>query len=109
MPPKIIKKNTSQSTNKLLNKQLLTKINNDPNKYATTATISELERVIQYAMDKYYNETPVLSDEVYDILWDTLNERAPKSALLKKIGAPLIDQKYTKENLGLFLKGELSN
>ena len=29
--------------------------------------------------------------------------------LLKKIGAPLIDQKYTKENLGLFLKGELSN
>ena len=29
--------------------------------------------------------------------------------LLKKIGTPLIDQKYTKENLGLFLKGELSN
>ena len=29
--------------------------------------------------------------------------------LLKKIGTPLIDQKYTKENLGLFLKSELSN
>ena len=29
--------------------------------------------------------------------------------LLKKIGSPIIDQKYTKENLHSFLRSELSN
>ena len=93
MPPKIVKKkNIKQSSSKSMSKQLFTNISNNPSRFATTATIAELEKVIQYAMDKYYNETPVLSDEVYDVLWDTLQERAPKSALLKKIGAPLREE-----------------
>lgn len=90
MPPKIIKKKNKMSP--AINKNLFNQIAKDPNKYATAATISQLEKVIQHAMDKYYNDTPVLSDEDYDILWDTLLERAPKSALLKKIGAPLRDE-----------------
>jgi 3-dehydroquinate synthase/shikimate kinase/3-dehydroquinate synthase len=29
--------------------------------------------------------------------------------LLKKIGSPIIDKKYKKNNLGIFLKNELRN
>lgn len=91
MSLKINKKNKGK-TSISINKQLLNKITNNASKYASEVSINELEQVIQFAMDKYYNDTPVLSDEDYDILWDTLQERAPKSALLKKIGAPLREE-----------------
>ena len=50
-------------------------------------TIEELEKVIKFANDKYRNtSTPVISDEIYDILIDFLKLKNPKSKLLKEIG-----------------------
>lgn len=54
----------------------------------TKLNISDLEAVILYAKDKYYNDEPVISDEIFDKLWDSLLARAPQSEVLKNVGAP---------------------
>ena len=51
-------------------------------------TVEELEKVILYAADKYYNtDTPVLSDNDFDILVDMLKEKNPKSNILTNVGS----------------------
>jgi NAD-dependent DNA ligase len=51
-------------------------------------TINELEEVITFSADKYYNtDTPVISDSIYDMLIDFLQSKNPKSKVLKAIGA----------------------
>lgn len=52
-------------------------------------SVSDLEKVIIYASDKYYNKEPVISDDIYDILIDFLKIKQPKSKVLKEIGAPV--------------------
>jgi len=48
----------------------------------------ELESVIKYAADKFFNtKNPVLSDNIYDILIDFLKEKYPKSKTLKIVGS----------------------
>lgn len=55
---------------------------------ASEFTIEELEEVITYAADKYYNSgTSVISDSLYDILLDFLQMKSPKSVILKNIGS----------------------
>lgn len=56
--------------------------------YIASLSVSELEIIIRYAKDMYYNEYPVISDEVFDALWDRLAAKSPKSPILKAIGAP---------------------
>jgi DNA ligase (NAD+) len=51
-------------------------------------SVSELEKVITYTADKYYNSSnPVIADALYDILIDFLKKKDPKSHVLKNIGA----------------------
>jgi DNA ligase (NAD+) len=52
-------------------------------------SIDDLEKVLIYASDKYYNEEPVMSDIIFDMLRDFLQLKSPKSKVLKKIGAPV--------------------
>jgi len=52
-------------------------------------SVDELEKILIYASDKYYNEEPVISDAIFDILRDFLQNKSPKSKVLKKIGAPV--------------------
>lgn len=52
-------------------------------------TTPNLEEIILYASDKYYNETPVITDAIFDMLVDFLRIRNPKSQVLKQIGAPV--------------------
>jgi len=55
---------------------------------ASNLSVEELEKVITYAADKYYNtQTPVITDALYDILIDFLKMREPKSQVLKTVGA----------------------
>jgi len=50
----------------------------------------ELESVIKYAVDKFFNtKKPVIEDAVYDILVDFLTSKFPKSKVLKTVGAEL--------------------
>ena len=67
---------------------IIKKLKNDPFNYADTLTIKQLEEILEYAADKYYNtNTSVISDAIYDMLIDFLKLKAPKSKTLKKIGS----------------------
>ena len=48
---------------------------------------NELEEIITFASDKYYNNKPVITDALFDILIDYLRHNNPKSKVLKNIGA----------------------
>ena len=66
----------------------LLKSSKDSIEIASNFSIQELEELINYAADKYYNTSKaVISDELYDILIDFLKLKAPKSLVLKNIGA----------------------
>ena len=56
-----------------------------------------LNQIITYANDAYYNETPVLNDNEYDIVREYLAKKAPTSEALQEIGAPI--QGKNKVNL----------
>ena len=72
----------------------LLKSNIDSIDIAAGFSVQELEKVIEYAADKYYN-TPqsVISDDLYDVLFDFLKLKAPKSPVLKNIGAKVNSKK----------------
>jgi DNA ligase (NAD+) len=55
---------------------------------ASNLSVEELEKVLIYASDKYYNSpNSVINDALYDILIDFLKMKDPKSLILKNIGA----------------------
>jgi DNA ligase (NAD+) len=55
---------------------------------ASNFSIDELETIIKFATEKYYNTSKsVITDELYDILIDFLKLKSPKSIVLKNIGA----------------------
>ena len=60
-------------------------------------SIIELEEVITYAADKYYNTNkPVVDDAIYDIMIDFLKLKAPKSSVLKTVGAKVKSKNKVK-------------
>ena len=70
-------------------KNIIKSINIDPFS-AVNLTQLELETVINYAKDKFFNtDKPVMEDVIYDILVDFLKEKYTKSSVLKEVGAKL--------------------
>jgi NAD-dependent DNA ligase len=66
----------------------------DPIDVISKFTIEELEEIITYAAEKYYNTAePVIPDTIYDILIDFLHIKNPKSKVLKNIGAKVTKNK----------------
>jgi NAD-dependent DNA ligase len=61
---------------------------NDVFKVVQDLSIDELEKILIYASDKYYNEEPVISDAIFDMMREFLQLKSPNSKVLKKIGAP---------------------
>jgi hypothetical protein len=80
--------------------KLIKELNNDPIQFVTDKDIKILEKVIEYSADKYYNDQPVISDEIYDFLIDILKDLEPENLILKKVGAKIIK---TKDNVWNFL------
>lgn len=73
---------------------IVNKILKDPLEVISNLSVEDLEEVITYTADKYYNtDKPVVSDQVYDLLIDFLKERHPKSKVLKNIGAKVKGKK----------------
>lgn len=65
----------------------LLKSNDDPIEIASNLSVDQLEKVITYTADKYYNSSnPIITDALYDILIDFLKMKSPKSQVLKNIG-----------------------
>jgi DNA ligase (NAD+) len=53
--------------------------------------IEELEKLIKYHQDIYYNGEAEITDTEFDALWDKLRALAPDSPLLKKVGKDTAD------------------
>jgi DNA ligase (NAD+) len=71
--------------------------NDDAVNIASQFSIGQLEEIIEYTSDKYYNtDKPVISDSIYDILIDFLRIKNPKSNVLKKIGAKINSKNKVK-------------
>jgi len=73
---------------------IITRILKDPLEVIGNLSVEELEEVITYAADKYYNtDKPVINDQIYDLLIDFLKARNSKSKILKNIGATVKGKK----------------
>ena len=76
---------------------IVKKIKQNPLDSIEELSIQELEEVIVYTSDKYYNSSkPVIDDATYDLLIDYLRLRDPKSNVLKNIGAPIKSKNKVK-------------
>ena len=70
--------------------EIAKKLNNTDDIISTVdkLSIKELEDIVSYAADKYYNTMKsVISDPIYDMLIDFLKLKSSKSKVLKNIGA----------------------
>ena len=66
----------------------ITNLKNDPFNYANKLKVDELEKLIKYSADKYFNtQDAVISDALYDLLIDFLKVKNPKSKVLKDVGS----------------------
>jgi DNA ligase (NAD+) len=61
---------------------------NDVFKVVQDLSVDELEKILIYASDKYYNDEPVISDAIFDMMREFLQLKSPNSKVLKQIGAP---------------------
>ena len=69
---------------------LVKKISKNTYESLNNLTIEELEKLIEFANEKYRNtDNPVISDELYDICIDFLKLKNPKSKVLKVIGGKI--------------------
>ena len=72
-------------------------IKENPQKYGKTCSIKELETILTNASNAYYNsDTCIISDIVYDILIDILQERNSSSSVLSSVGFTIDDENKVK-------------
>lgn len=90
-----------------ITKKLLDEINKDPLAYSTYTDINTLVEVLDKFNQAYHStDKPLVTDQVYDILYDKLKERDPTNLFFKKIGAKV---KITKEEVKIpFPMGSLT-
>lgn len=66
----------------------------DPQKYADKVSVSELVKMLKALSHYYYNtDDPVVSDEIFDTLRDTLEKRDHKNKFLREVGATISKDK----------------
>jgi len=76
---------------------IIKKIKSNALETISELSIKELEEIIVYVADKYYNTSiSIIDDAIYDLLIDFLRLRDPKSKILKNIGAPLKSKNKVK-------------
>lgn len=75
-------------------KDHIKKLNKNAIGYSNELTIDELVNLLTKFSDAYHNSpNPLVSDEIYDIMFDTLKKRDPKNKFLKKVGAKITEHK----------------
>ena len=90
-----------------ITKTLLKEINDDPVAYGDYTDIDVLVKVLFKFNEAYHStDKPLVTDQVYDILYDSLKKRDPENEFFKKIGAKI---KIKKEEVKIpFPMGSLS-
>ena len=75
-------------------KSILPALLENPVKFAEDAAIGKLVDILETISHHYYNtDTPLVPDNVFDILKDTLEKRSPNNKFLKQIGSPISKDK----------------
>lgn len=65
----------------------------DPYQYATTTPVKDLVELLKQLSYHYYHTSdPLISDSVFDLLKDTLEERDPTNPFLKEVGAIVVSK-----------------
>ena len=57
---------------------------------------SELNEILGLTNEKYYNETPILTDNEYDILKEFIERKFPRNTIINTIGAPISGRNKVK-------------
>ena len=65
----------------------------DPINYLKTLSDDKIAEILKKASYEYYKGTPIMSDEIFDIVKDYLKKKNPKHPVLKEIGAPTYGEK----------------
>ena len=68
----------------------------DPVHFVLTTDSDMLIKIIKEASDDYYNYQPIITDEVFDFLLDTINVLDPQNPILKKVGAKVVSKDKVK-------------
>lgn len=90
-----------------ITKKLLNEIENNPNNFAEYIDINTLVEILKKFNEAYHStDKPLVSDKIYDILYDKLKERDSDNLFFKEIGAKI---KISKEAVKIpFPMGSLS-
>lgn len=76
------------------NKSFIAKLEASPVKVLQDMDIDTLSQLVDAASDAYYNtSTPLVADDMFDLIKDTLEKRDPKNPSLKRVGAPIKGEK----------------
>jgi len=102
-PPIQEKKPSPVAKTRKIRAQIKTKVIENEIKAAEKSGFGELEKLSQKELEDivvkanaaYYNETPIMTDNEYDIIKELLERKYPTSAVLKDIGAPVKKDKVT--------------
>ena len=83
--------------------KIIDNINSSDDIYKTISNfdILTLEKTILYCNSMYHNSEAVITDSIYDMMYDFLKLKKPKSKVLKEIGAPVNSK--DKVNLPYFM------
>jgi len=87
--------NKSKS-NTLIHQSTIDELSNDPTTFVLNNDYDTIINIIQYTNDKYRNDQPVISDEIYDFLIDTIKDIDPENQVLKLIGAKVSSKNKVK-------------
>ncbi len=71
-------------------KKIIPKLVNDPYNYANKITTDNLVEILMGLSHLYYNtDTPLVTDDIYDILVDLLEKKDPTNEFLKEVGSKI--------------------
>ena len=74
-------------------KEMFDKIIDDPINYLKTLSTEQIGKFVKEASFEYYKGTPIVSDDIFDIMKNVLKERDPTNPILEEIGAPTAGEK----------------
>ena len=73
-----------------LTKAFLTRLQNNPLNELSLLSIADLEKLVKKLNDAYYNTSvPIVSDDIYDLIKDTLKKRDKDNQALNDVGADI--------------------